>query len=68
MVNSQMGPQHLEHHITDAHTRHLKEALGDVQTLPGLAGMGDTPLTSVLRSDGRMIALQIVSSWCFLAH
>lgn len=61
MVNTQMGSQQLRHHITAAQAVHLEELFGDVEVLLDLAEMEDKPLNSILRSDGKLNALQIVS-------
>lgn len=61
MVNHQMGPQQLRHHITQAQGAHLEEVFGDVEVLLDLVEMEDKPLNSLLRSDGKLNALQIVS-------
>lgn len=61
MVNNQMGLQQLRHHITQAHAAHLEEVFGDVEVLVDLVKMEDKPLNSLLRSDGQLNALQIVS-------
>ena len=66
MVNNQMGSQQLRHHITEAQAIHLEEVFGDVEVLLDLAGMEDKPLNSVLRLDGKLNALQIVSMRRFL--
>ena len=66
MVNNQMGPQQLRHHNTEAQAMHLEEVFGDVKVLLELAGMEDKPLNSILRSDGKLNALQIVSMRRFL--
>ena len=61
MVNHQMGAQQLRHHITEAQGAHLEEVFGDVEVLLDLVEMEDKPLNSLLRSDGKLNALQIVS-------
>ena len=61
VVNNQMGSQQMRHHITQSQAMHLEEVFGDVEMLLGLAGMEDKPLNNVLRSDGKLNPLQILS-------
>ena len=56
-----MGSQQLRHHITQAQAVHLEDVFGDVEVLLDLVKMEDKPLNSLLRTDGKLNALQIVS-------
>ncbi|KAL3158473.1 DNA binding domain [Trebouxia sp. C0009 RCD-2024] len=61
MVNNRMGLQQLRHHITKAQAIPLEEVFGDVEVLVDLVEMEDKPLNTLLRVDGKLNALQIVS-------